>query len=363
MADPSDERPVIDELEILKQAVDNTNEAFITIDRYHKVYIFNRAAERIFGYKREEVVGRDLGVIMSPACSRNHRGAVERYVQSRVPRRIGHETEITATRRNGETFPASISFSVTEIDKELFFTAIVRDLSETKALMEQLAVSERLAAIGKLVAEISHEIKNPLMIIGGLAQQLHRGTADEKGREKLAIISQEVKRLEGLISEMRDYYSPRPLKSEPVDIPELFHGILAPLADEFGSRGIRVETDFPKDARWAEGDALKLKQIFLNLVKNAMESMNNGGTLRVASRLKNDIVEIDVSDEGCGIPEKEKERLFTPFFTTKSKGTGLGLCVVKSIVEQHRNGSVSVESKEGVGTVVTVRLSPSREPR
>jgi len=174
---PKDKGSDANELVILKQAVENTNEAFVTIDRHHRVYVFNHAAERIFGYRRQEVVGHDLGVIMSPACSRNHRGAVQRYVESRIPSRIGHETEITATRKNGETFPASISFSVTQVEGELFFTAIIRDLTETKALQDQVAVSERLAALGKLVAEISHEIKNPLLIIGGLAQQLQIGRA------------------------------------------------------------------------------------------------------------------------------------------------------------------------------------------
>ena len=99
-------------LSILSSAVENTNEAFVTIDSRHRVLFFNRAAERIFGYGWEEVLGRDLDVIMAPGCSRNHHEAVDRYIRTRQPRRIGHDTEILATRKGGETFPANISFSV-----------------------------------------------------------------------------------------------------------------------------------------------------------------------------------------------------------------------------------------------------------
>ncbi len=347
---------------ILKHAVENTNEAFVTIDSFHKVYVFNKAAERIFGYSREEVIGRDLGVIMSPSCSRNHRGAVKRYIESRIPRRIGHETEITATRKNGDTFPASISFSVTEVAGELYFTAIVRDLTETKALQQKIEVAERLAALGQVVAEIAHEIKNPLMIIGGLAGQLFRATEEEKSREKLEIISDEVKRLEGIISDIREYYTPREMSNVAVDLIDMMRRITDPLKDEFSTRGIAVEVSISGNAKWIWGDKDRLRQVFLNLVKNAMEAMRGGGTLAISARATEDMVEVRLADEGSGISEKDKARLFTPFFTTKSKGTGLGLCVVKRIVEQHKNGSVSVESEEGKGTVFIVRLPRSSGP-
>ncbi|MCJ7595165.1 MAG: PAS domain S-box protein [Desulfobacterales bacterium] len=183
------------ELALLKVAVENTNEAFVTIDETHRVFFFNKAAERIFGYNRDEVIGHDLDVIMSPRCSRNHREAVDRYVATKVPRRIGHDTEILATRKNGETFPANISFSVAEVGGRLYFTGIVRDLTETKALQERIIQSERLAALGQVVAEITHEIKNPLMLIGGFARQMTKQVNEEKSLEKLNVIVSEVARL------------------------------------------------------------------------------------------------------------------------------------------------------------------------
>ena len=103
------------EVAILKGAVENTNEAFVTLDQTHRVIFFNEAAEKIFGYSRREVIGNDLKTIMSPGCSRDHRKAVQNYLNTRVPKRIGHATELTATRKNGETFPANISFSVSNL--------------------------------------------------------------------------------------------------------------------------------------------------------------------------------------------------------------------------------------------------------
>jgi PAS domain S-box-containing protein len=183
----------IKELSLLQRAVENTNEAFVTIDQSHRVLFFNRAAERIFGYSRDEVIGHDLDIIMSPACSRDHRRAVERFVTTRQPKRIGHATELLATRKTGETFPANISFSVAEVDGAMYFTGIVTDLTETKALQERIIRSERLAALGKMVAEINHEIKNPLMMIGAFAGQLTRKIKDRQSREKLNIIVEKLR--------------------------------------------------------------------------------------------------------------------------------------------------------------------------
>ena len=202
------------EMVILRNAIENTNEAFVTIDENHIVIFFNRAAEKIFGYSRKEVIGRDLDVIMSPSCSKNHRQAVERYVKTRIPSRIGHETEMFASRKNGDTFPASISFSVTEVDGKLFFTGIVRDITEKNALQEQVIRSEKLSALGQLAAEITHEIKTPLMLIGGFAQQLIRVIDDKEQLQKLNIIADEVARLEKLLADLREFHIPKPVVSE-----------------------------------------------------------------------------------------------------------------------------------------------------
>jgi PAS domain S-box-containing protein len=344
------------ELVVLEGAVENTNEAFVTIDQNHKVVFFNKAAERIFGYSREEALGQDLDVIMSPTCSRDHRKAVERYVRTGVSKRIHHNTEITATRKNGETFPANISFSVSEVEGKLYFTGIVRDLTETKALQERIIISERLAALGQVVAEITHEIKNPLMLIGGFARQLIKQTKDEKSLKKLNIIADEVLRLENLLKELREFYLPRTLDGQEVDINRLLKEVHDLVKDDCKRR--RIQTELKADGRQAmiKGDRGKLKQVFLNLAKNAIEAMERGGRLSVRSQMTGDLVDITITDDGCGIPKEEQEKIFSPFFTTKRHGSGLGLSVSKGIIEDHVGSSFTVESEEGKGTTFRVRM-------
>ena len=344
------------ELMILKHAVENTNEAFVTIDKNHRVLFFNKAAEKIFGYSREEIIGHDLNVIMSPACSRNHREAVARYVKTRIPGRIGHATEMVATRKNGETFPASISFSVTEVEEQLFFTGIVRDLTQTQELQEQVMQSERLAALGQMVAEITHEIKNPLMMIGGFAQQLMRETDDEKNLKKLNIITEEIRRLERLLADLKEFYQVRTIVSEPVDIKGLLEKVFSLVQEECERHNIQTQVTLDERALTVSGDRGRLEQVFLNLVKNAIEAMERGGKISIQSRLSGDKVEIMVTDQGCGISEQDRDKVFAPFFTTKKHGTGLGLCISKRIIEDHGGSSFFLESEEGKGTTFKIRL-------
>jgi two-component system sensor kinase FixL len=343
-------------LAVLESAVENINEAFITIDEDHMVLFFNKAAEKIFGYAREEVIGHDLNVIMSPTCSRDHRKAVARYVRTGVPRRIGHATEIMATRKSGESFPASISFSVSEVGGRLYFTAIVQDLTEMKSLQDRMIRSERLAALGQVVAEISHEIKNPLMLIGGFARQLIKETKDKKALKKLNIISEEVLRLENLLKDMKSFYLPRTLKAEDVDINTLLQEVHDMIRSDCEAKEIHTHFKTHGGRAVVKGDREKLKQVFLNLVNNSMEAMEKGGRLSMESEVHKGRVEVRIVDEGCGIPEKEREKVFSPFYTTKRQGTGLGLSISKSIIEEHAGSAFTVESEDGKGTVFTVSM-------
>ena len=326
----------IKELAVLKGAVENTNEAFVTIDQKQKVLFFNKAAEKIFGYSREEVLGRDLDVIMSPNCSRDHHRAVARYIETGVPRRIGHHTEIMAFRKNGEIFPADISFSISRADGRLYFTAIVRDLTETKALQERINRSERLAALGQVVAEISHEIKNPLMMIGGFARQLVKESRDEKSLTKLNIIVNEVQRLESLLKEMRDFYLPRPLDRKEIDVNALLKEVHDLIKEDCKKRSIRLEFKTDREEILVEGDRARLEQVLLNLAKNALEAMEQGGKISFVSGLKQGVVEISISDEGVGIPEEGSGKNIFPFlYDQKARNRSR----IEHLQENHRGSS------------------------
>ena len=263
---------------------------------------------------------------------------------------------MVATRKNGETFPVSISFSVTEVNKKIFFTGIIKDLAETYALREQITRSERLAALGQVVAEINHEIKNPLMLIGGFAQQLIRTTDHPKNLKKLKIIADEVRRLENLLVDLRQLYVPKVLVSEAVNIEELLQEVSSLVKEDCKKKNIRITMSIDQSSAWVRGDKSRLEQVFLNLVKNSIEAMAEGGAILIRSHPSGDHVEISVADQGCGIPEEDIEKIFAPFFTTKQDGTGLGLCISKRIIDDHVGSSFTVKSKEGKGTTITIVL-------
>jgi two-component system, LuxR family, sensor kinase FixL len=338
-------------LSILTLAIDNTNEAFVTIDQNHNIIIFNRAAERMFGYRRHEVIGRDLRLILAPGCREGHQEAVERFKKTRKPRLIGHETEFSAMRKNGELFPASLSFSVAEVEGQLFFTAIMRDLTETKQLQEQVVRAERLAALGQIVAEINHEIKNPLVLIGGLAKQLQKKTADEKSRHKLATIASEINRLESLLAEMRDLYVPRHLQVEEVDLNRLISEVHDLVKEECNRRQIHFAVQLDPTDPIIRADRGKLHQVFLNLLKNGMEALETGGHLSIdAKAIGNEAVRVSITDDGPGIAIDLRDKIFAPFYTTKRKGTGLGLAVSRRIITEHPGAGFELESEEGQGS-------------
>jgi len=343
-------------LTILQGAIENTNEGFVTIDESHRVVIFNREAERIFGVNREEILGKDLGAILSPQCSQGHKTAVARYLDTRQPRLIGHQSEFLSARKNGDLFPLSISFSVSNIGEKTFFTGIIRDLTETKALQEQVMKSERLAALGQLVAEVSHEIKNPLVMIGGYARQLLRSAQDPKGQAKLEIIVDEVRRLETLIGELRDLYRPKALTLETIDMAVLLKEVRDLIQEDARNKKIEIILDIPTAPVMVEGDKDRLKQVILNLSRNGMEAMDLGGKLTVRAQCLEDQVEITVSDEGPGIPEPELDKIFVPFYTTKKQGTGLGLSVSKRIIEEHQGCSFSLASGRDKGAVAKITM-------
>ena len=341
----------INELAIIRAAIENTNEAFVTIDQNHKVHFFNRAAEKMFGYSREEILGKDLDLIMAPTCSRNHRKAVEQYKAAGAPKRIKHIADLIATRKNGEAFPANISFSVSPVQDEIFFTGIIRDLTETNLLREQMKKNERLASLGQFVAEIIHEIKTPLMMIGGFTLQMIRQAQDSKSIKKLNIIHGEVERLEELLRELREFYFPGDMENKDTDIDDLLNEVYSLVKHDCNEKSIHVKLLAESNHTRIDGDRNKLKQVMLNLIKNANDAMKHGGNLTIRSQVRNGYVDVTIGDDGCGIPEENKEKLFSPFFSTKKHGTGLGLSITKRIIEDHKGASIHVASRRQRGTI------------
>lgn len=342
--------------EIQANIIDSAADAIVTINEDHQIVSYNQGAVKIFGYARDEVIGTDLSILIPSPHKEKHRDYVRRYMATRDPHLIGKHVQLKAERKNGEEFPISISFSVADIGGNLYFTGIVRDISEYVELEEKVRQNERLAAVGNTVSQIVHEIKNPLMIIGGFAQQLLKAqTLDAKGLQKLAIIAEEVSRLESLMGEMRDYSRPPRLTRQIGQIETLFQDVLNLYSDTLKEKNIELIYTPPEPLPAYNLDYQQMKQVLVNLIKNASEAMPEGGEITVSVARRPLHLEIVVADTGEGMSQDVVENIFTPYFTTKSKGSGLGLAISRNIIRAH-NGDIEVESQSGKGSVFTIKL-------
>ena len=231
-----------------------------------------------------------------------------------------------------------------------------RKTEELKKSQEKLVHSERLAAVGSMASHVSHEIKNPLIAIGGLAQQLKRSaTLGDREKDKLDLIAKEVSRLENMLIDVRDFTRPTTPRKIKGAINPLIREILTLMKPVFSDQEIEIQIDLDPNLPEFEFDPDQLKQVLLNLIKNAAEAMTAGGRLGIKTHTREQNVFIEISDTGQGISPEHLGNLFRPFFTTKKKGTGLGLAVSYKLVQDH-NGDIRVNSEVNQGTRVVVQL-------
>jgi two-component system sensor histidine kinase HydH len=233
---------------------------------------------------------------------------------------------------------------------------VKRKTSELESAQKKLLHAERLTAVGQGVVRVSHEIKNPLMVIGGFARQVARKIqGDEASVRKLNLIAEEVQRLEKLLTEVRDFTRVR----EPVLKAEDINGVVRQVAELMepvaSSAGVRLHLELVPEPETCRFDTDQIKQVLINLIKNAIEAMPQGGEATIRTRGNTRGVFVDVEDTGPGIPPEHLNEIFNAFFTTKEKGTGLGLAVSLKILNDH-NGELLVSSRVGEGSIFSVRL-------
>ena len=233
---------------------------------------------------------------------------------------------------------------------------VAEKTAELRRSHERLLRSERFAAVGQAASYVSHEIKNPLMVIGGFAQQLKRHPdLPPAAVTKLEIISEEVKRLENFLGELRDFTRPAPPVKKEADLNALVEQVAAMMQDAANDLNIRLIVRPAENLPAVSFDANQMKQVLINLIKNAMEALEAGGTITVSTAAENSWVTVSVHDSGKGIAPDVLPQIFNPFFTTKKTGTGLGLAVINKIIEDH-HGNISVTSSPEAGTTFTVAL-------
>lgn len=236
---------------------------------------------------------------------------------------------------------------------------VFRDLSEIRRLQERVREADRFAAIGKVAAGVAHEIRNPLFGITSVAQILGREIPQDSPHKMLidAMLS-ETSRLNTLVEELLLYGRSTKISAVPTDLKELLEGVIEFHSPAIREKGVTVVREFGGSTPLVMVDQHQMRQIFLNLLWNALDAMPQGGEVRVGTAAAKDGTVISVSDNGSGIPKDELPKVFDLFFTTKDKGTGLGLAICRKIIEDH-GGSVSIMSRRGEGTTVELFLPHS----
>ncbi|MGD8226894.1 MAG: ATP-binding protein [Desulfobacteraceae bacterium] len=227
---------------------------------------------------------------------------------------------------------------------------------EQRELESQLHLAERLAALGEMVAGISHEIKNPLGIIRSTAELLgEMPDANDNQKRLSGVIKEESTRLNQIVTEFLDFARPQEPNLNECQLEEIIEKNLSFIRPELEKKGIQVHENLNGRSFRLRADQDLLYRAFLNILINAMHSMQDGGTIDIIVEEARDGYSIEFEDTGCGISQENVDKIFNPFFTTKEKGSGLGLSIVRKIIEGHR-GTIGIESVEGQGTKVQVQL-------
>lgn len=230
---------------------------------------------------------------------------------------------------------------------------VYQDISDRSKEEERLLQSEKLSIVGQLAAGIAHEIRNPLTSINGFLKLMRTMKTDKD--QYFDIVESELKSIEVIANELLILAKPNVVNSRKTDLVQLMEQIIAFMSVQSTLKNSNMITELSEEALWVDCEPNQIKQVFINLIKNAIEAMSGGGNIYVRAELDGDYAAISIQDEGCGIPVDKVNRLGQPFYTTKDTGTGLGLMVSYNIIDKH-GGKIEVDSALGVGTTFIIRL-------
>jgi len=322
----------------LNYILESMSDGVITVDNQGIITTFNQSAGRVLGYSADEVEGKQFHTMFSRPFSLQ-RITVDATVQGKTGRHIPiSERDAPIYDRRGTC---------------IGYVKVFQDLTEVQALREQVRQMDRLAALGEMAATVAHEIRNPLGGIRGFASLLARDIAPDDPRARLVNkILTGVRDLDRVVSELLEYTRPVELHRTPITCADLINSAVSFL--EYDPARIAVANNASTTLR-VMADADKMRQVFLNLLINAAQSIELDGAISIETQADDTMVTITVGDTGCGISEPDLKRIFSPFFTTKEKGSGLGLAVAAKIVEGHL-GTIDAHSEPGKGSTFIVRL-------
>ena len=353
--------------------VEYANDAILIVDIQRNIISWNRAAETIFGYNADEIMGKSISLLIPERFAEKKKKKFIKAASEREQANFARAVEYAGIRKDGSEFPAEVSYSSLETKGEIYYTAIVRDISERKEMEYQLLQAEKLKSLGELAGGVAHNFNNLLSVILGNTQLLKMSIDHPPGIEERRIMVDELSAGLNIIEKaskdaaetvMRiQEFSREEIESiyTQVDINELITNALdytrTKWKDDAESKGIKIKihrelSSLPPTV----GSASELREVFTDLINNAIDAMPQGGNINIKTYTDDHHVYVEVGDTGVGIPEYIKDRVFDPFFTTKGiKFSGLGLSASYGIISRHR-GTIEVDTTKGQGTTFTIIL-------
>ncbi|MFD1739784.1 PAS domain S-box protein [Bacillus salitolerans] len=342
------ERAVLSQLESF---IDNNMDPIMIFNNEEKLVRVNKALEKTFGWSSSELLGTLVNDL--PFVPANRRHELERNRKSIRLNKGVKGMETIRIRKDGTPLHVLLTTFPVRDEYGMGWAVILRDITEKKRAEELMVHSEKLSIAGQLAASIAHEIRNPMTSIKGFMQLIESGVYK---KEYFSIISSEFERIESILSELLLLAKPQVLKLKRENVYVILDQVISLLIAQANMNNIEIITTYEADEMLISCEGNQLKQVFINVVKNAIEAMPNGGQLRIETKREAENLHIYFIDQGCGIPEHILSRLGEPFYTTKEKGTGLGFMISKNIIEENHQGSLNVYSKENVGTTIEIMI-------
>lgn len=336
----------------------NSIDAIVGFDNEYNIFLWNRGAENIFGYKKFEVMGKDFSFLIPQYLL--EKGEKEFLIDEVKSKGFlaNHETERIT--KSGEIINVSISrFAVNnEKNEPIGSVGIIRDITLVKKLEKELREKENLALIGEVVSSIAHSLSNPLNIISGNADFLllnKKSTSDEY--EELKTILDETTRITKSIRHLLNFSRPVKINRTENDLNELINKISKQIKFLKDNKEIKLKKSLQKDLPKIKFDYAQIEESIMNIVTNAVQAIHKTGEIGIRTSSNGSIVKVDISDDGQGISKENQAKIFLPFFSSKEygKGTGLGLSIAKKALKEH-HGDIKVKSNPGKGTTFTLTL-------
>jgi two-component system sensor kinase FixL len=330
--------------------------AVVIIDQHGTIELVNHAGARMFGYRKDELVGQNVRMLMLQPYRGQHDDALERYLRTREPHIIGTGREVAVQRRDGTTVAVELSFGEINGSEPPRFVGFIRDVTdrqrvedEIRQMRDRLTHFGRIATMGEMATGIAHEINQPLTAIATYAQACQRLLANPPGQltdalsditEGLAQIESQALRAGEVIRRLRSFVKNREVRREPLDPNQLLDDLLMLAQTDTRHHHVQIRIQRGGDLPIVQADPVQIQQVVLNLVRNSIDAMldlpHEQRIIDLRTRRdENGDVEFMVSDRGPGLDASAKDALFNPFFTTKTGGTGLGLAISQSIVRSH----------------------------